>query len=83
MLSDEAVRALELLDDPVDQVECCMVSAHALSGGDAPAALRLPVTVGDQVMLLLLDSGSSHSFINKNFADSVLLHRQYQLHLFL
>lgn len=72
-LSDEAVRALELLDDQGAEAPaaCCMLSAHALSGTEAPAALRLPVMVGDQVMLLLLDSGSSHSFINKNFADSI------------
>jgi hypothetical protein len=55
------------LDEPGDQATCCMPSAHALSGQDALAALR----GGNQVMLLLLDSGSSHSFINKNFADSI------------
>jgi hypothetical protein len=68
LLSDDTVRALELLDAPEEAPACCMLSAHALAGTDSPAALRLPVTVGNQVMLLLLDSGSSHSFINKNFA---------------
>jgi hypothetical protein len=48
-----------------------MLSAHALTGQEAPAALKLPVTVGNQVMLLLVDSGSSHSFINKNFVESI------------
>lgn len=71
MLSDDAVRALELLDEPAAETECCMISAHALTGTDSPSTIRLPVQVGNQVMLLLLDSGSTHSFINKNFADSI------------
>jgi hypothetical protein len=71
MLSDETVHALELLDGPEPPVDCCMLSAHALSGTEAPAALRLPVTVGNQVMILLLDSGSSASFISQNFVDCV------------
>uniref|UniRef100_A0ACD6AU41 Uncharacterized protein n=1 Tax=Avena sativa TaxID=4498 RepID=A0ACD6AU41_AVESA len=74
MLSDEAVRALELLDEPEAPPQCCMISAHALSGTEASATIRLPVTVGDKVMLLLLDSGSSHSFINANFAQSIGAH---------
>ncbi|XP_071683315.1 uncharacterized protein [Lolium perenne] len=71
ILSDDAVRALELLDEPVAQADCYMISAHALTGTEAPAALRLPVTVGNQVMILLVDSGSSHSFINNNFVDNI------------
>lgn len=71
MLSIEAVRALELMDDPQVQPGCCMLSAHALSGTESPATIRVPVTVGDQMMLLLLDSGSTHSFINTNFAQSI------------
>nr|XP_051225897.1 uncharacterized protein LOC127343754 [Lolium perenne] len=71
ILSDDAVRALELLDEPVSQADCYMISTHALTGTEAPAALRLPVTVGNQVMILLVDSGSSHSFINRNFVDNI------------
>jgi hypothetical protein len=71
MLSDDAVRALELLDEPEAPVACCMLSAQALAGTDAPAAIRLPVRVGSHTMLLLLDSGSSHNFVNRNFADSI------------
>jgi hypothetical protein len=74
LLDDAAVEALEFLDEPVDPpapAMCCMLSAHALSSSDTPvSAFRLPVRVGNKTMLLLLDSGNSHSFINKNFADS-------------
>jgi hypothetical protein len=73
LLDDEAVHALELLDEPVAQstpAACCMLSAHAITGSEAPTAFRLPVRVGNKTMLLLLDSGSSHSFVNKIFADS-------------
>ena len=71
MLSEDVVCALELLDEPEDQPACCMLSAHALSGTETASTIRLTAQVGDQVMLLLLDSGSTHSFINKNFADSM------------
>jgi hypothetical protein len=73
LLDDEAVHALELLYEPVAQstpAACCMLSAHAITGSEAPTAFRLPVRVGNKTMLLLLDSGSSHSFVNKIFADS-------------
>jgi hypothetical protein len=48
-----------------------MFSAQAMAGTDSLAAIRLPVHVGNHTMLLLLDSGSSHSFVNRNFADSI------------
>ncbi|XBH95737.1 hypothetical protein VPH35_086252 [Triticum aestivum] len=39
LLSDDAIHALELLDEPVaaaPQPECCMLSAHALDDSDTP-----------------------------------------------
>jgi hypothetical protein len=64
LLNKEAVRALELLEEPEAQpaVQCCLLSAQALSGTENSACIRLQATVGDQMMLLLLDSGTSHSF---------------------
>lgn len=74
ILNEEAVYALGLLDDPIEpppQADLCMLSAQAVTGTESSIAFRLPVRVGNQTMLLLLDSGSSHSFINTNFAESV------------
>jgi hypothetical protein len=78
LLNEEAVRALELLDEPsqpeqpvVQEAACCMLSAHALAGTESPNALRLPARAADKAMLLLVDSGSSHSFINAQFVSNI------------
>nr|BAK02119.1 predicted protein [Hordeum vulgare subsp. vulgare] len=69
LLSDDTVHALQLLDTPAAQEpECCSLSPHALSGEEAPSTIRLRAQVGDQVMLFLIDSGSTHSFVSKAFA---------------
>ena len=67
VFSDDTVHALNLLDD-TSELQCCMLSAHALAGTEAVNTLRLRAVVGDQIMLLLVDSGSSHTFVNAEFA---------------
>lgn len=79
VLSDDTIHALQLLDDPgpaaqspapaADAPECCLLSSQALDGTDSTTTIRLRALVGNQVMLLLLDSGSTHSFVNKAFVD--------------
>lgn len=70
ILSDGTARALQLLDPPAGQEpECCSLSHHALSGEEAPSTIRLRAQVGDQVMLLLVDSGSTHSFVSESFVN--------------
>ncbi|XP_073360126.1 uncharacterized protein [Aegilops tauschii subsp. strangulata] len=72
ILSDDTVHALQLLDTPAAQEpECCSLSQHAVSGHEAPSTIRLRAQVGDQVMLLLVDSGSTHSFISEAFVAHV------------
>ena len=72
ILSDDTVHALQLLDPPVaNEHECCAISHHAVSGEEAPSTIRLRAQVGDQYMLLLVDSGSSHSFISDSFVQRV------------
>uniref|UniRef100_A0A453TCQ7 Uncharacterized protein n=1 Tax=Aegilops tauschii subsp. strangulata TaxID=200361 RepID=A0A453TCQ7_AEGTS len=73
ILSDDTVHALQLLDAPVAQEpECCSLSQHAISGEEGPATIRLRAQVGDQVMLLVVDSGSSHSFISETFTARIV-----------
>ena len=72
ILSDDTVHALQLLDEPaLPEPECCTLSQHAISGEDAPSTVRLRAQVGDQVMLLLVDSGSSHSFVSEAFIQHI------------
>lgn len=74
VLTDDAVHALELLEDPAPvqpAPECCLLSTHAVSGGESPHTICLRALVGNQVMLLLVDSGSTHSFISQAFEDRI------------
>lgn len=40
-----------------------------MTGDEAPSTIRLRAMVGDQVMLLLVDSGSTHSFVSETFVS--------------
>lgn len=49
----------------------CSISIHALTGSSAniPGVIQLQAFVEDKEILILVDSGSSASFINKHLAD--------------
>jgi hypothetical protein len=68
VLSDEAVLAMELLQETSVPTACCHLSLAAVAGTEAPNSMRIQAMVGDQVMILLVDSGSSHTFVTTNFA---------------
>ena len=72
ILTGDAVQALELLTEPTT-AECCQISAHAVLGADNTETIRIRALVGNQVMLALVDSGSSHSFVDENFAKRASL----------
>jgi hypothetical protein len=42
------------------------LSIHALAGIDSSDTIRLRAMVGNQIMLILIDSGSTGSFLNSN-----------------
>lgn len=69
VLSDDAVKALELLEETEAPAACCKLSIDALAGTAGEETIRLRALVGNQVMLLLIDSGSTHTFVTKNFAE--------------
>jgi hypothetical protein len=69
VLSDEAVLALDLLQEETVPEACCHISVAALAGSEAPKNMRIRATVGDQIMILLVDSGSSHTFVSKAFTE--------------
>ena len=43
------------------------LSLHALSAANTPDCIKLKALVQNKVMLLLVDSGSSHSFVSSKF----------------
>ena len=69
VLSDDAVHALELLEETSAPAVCCQLSVDALAGTEGEETIRLRALVGNQVMLLLIDSGSTHTFVTKSFAE--------------
>lgn len=69
VISDDAVLAMELLEETVEPVSCCQLSVDALAGTEGGETIRQRALVGNQVMLLLIDSGSTHTFVTKSFAE--------------
>jgi hypothetical protein len=67
VLSDEAIMALNLLEKTLAPTTCYHLSVHALAGTEALETLCLHALIGNQVMLLLIDYGITHSFVNKAF----------------
>jgi hypothetical protein len=61
----------EVLDDlaaeDVLHEEFCQLSLNALSTLDRADCIKLKTKVRDKVMLILVDSGSTHNFINSSF----------------
>jgi hypothetical protein len=63
-LSEEVLNMLELQD--LAEAQQLSLSIHALSGTDSGDTIRLRATVGNQVLLVLVDSGSTGSFLNSS-----------------
>lgn len=68
-LSDEVLDAVVGGED--EEEEDVHLSLNALSGADHPHTLRGRALVGNQVMLMLIDSGSSHSFVNAELVERI------------
>jgi hypothetical protein len=65
----------EITEDMLNQLavedvlaqDFCQLSLNALSSVETDNAMKLKALVKDKVVLTLLDSGSSHSFVSSNF----------------
>ena len=66
-LSDEVLTQLAVEDSLQEEFE--HLSLNALAGTAQREVLQLRSLVQNKVLLILLDSGSSHSFINQSFVD--------------
>lgn len=65
-LSDEVLNQIAIEDELQDQF--CQLSLNAISSSDNDC-IKLKTKGKDKVMLILVDSGSSHSFISSNFVQ--------------
>ena len=68
-LSDDVCHALELLQEPDEEQACCVLSVQALAGTEEVNTMRLRALVRNKVMLILIDSGSTGSFVNSAFVQ--------------
>jgi hypothetical protein len=66
-LSDEVLNAMEEPQFCALQGEASL-SLHALFGHPKTKAIQLRALVRNQVMVILVDSGSSHTFLNSSLA---------------
>ena len=58
------------LEDALSQ-DFCQLSLNALSGTDQGQAMKISALVGNKIMLILIDNGSSHSFISSDFHQTI------------
>ena len=68
-LTEEVLTQLAVEDSLQEEFE--QLSLNALAGTASGEVMRLRATVKNKVMLILLDSGSSHSFVNSSFLSIV------------
>ncbi|XP_047061585.1 uncharacterized protein LOC124668504 [Lolium rigidum] len=75
IFTEDTVQALELLEDTVvPQPEChLMFSQHAEAGSEGSTTMRFRTLVGNKVCLILVDSGSSTSFVSSEFVNRLNL----------
>jgi len=66
-LSDEVLN--DLAAEDVLQEDFGKLSLNALSGTDSVDCIKLKARVKDKTMLILVDSGSTHSFISSHFVQ--------------
>ena len=68
-LTDEVLKQLDMEDALAE--EFCTLSLNALAGTEHGEAMKLRSLVKNKVFLLLVDSGSSHSFVSSTFLQRV------------
>jgi hypothetical protein len=66
-LSDDVLN--DLATEDALHKQFCQLSLNALTTKDTISCLKFRARVKDKTMLILLDSGSSHSFVSQQFMD--------------
>lgn len=67
VLTDEVLQQLELEDEQGET--CCHVLFQALAGNAKGNSMRIRAIVGKQVMVMLIDSGSSTDFYQRTYGS--------------
>jgi hypothetical protein len=71
-LTEEVLQELAVED--VMAKEFCGLSINALAGTEEGEAMRMRALVQNKVMLILVDSGSSHTFVRSSFLTKLGIH---------
>lgn len=66
-ISEDALNEMAIEDLITEDL--CKLSLNALSGAEAMDSIKLKATVKNKTMLILVDTGSSHSFISSQFVQ--------------
>jgi hypothetical protein len=74
-LSDETLNQLSMEDALTGEMD--QLSLNALAGTEVGDSMRIRALVHNKVMLILVDSGSSHSFVSQSFVLQAGLHTTY------
>jgi hypothetical protein len=69
ILLDEMLEAME--HQPSDTELDCHISLYAISGAATNKAIHLRALVGNQVLSILVDSGSSNTFLNADMLQRI------------
>jgi hypothetical protein len=77
VLSDDVVLALDLLEETPIPAACCQLSLDAMAGTESGGTIRLRAMVGNQVMILLVDSGST---LHTHFCQQAFRHTSWLHH---
>ncbi|KAK1678256.1 hypothetical protein QYE76_039104 [Lolium multiflorum] len=64
ILTEEVLNILEMQD--ISMAEQLSLSMHAMAGTEGAETLRLRALVGNQALIILVDSGSSSSFVHSH-----------------
>jgi hypothetical protein len=50
-----------------------LISLHAIAGCNGPKTMRIKATIGKRVLVILIDSGSTHNFVDQQVAQALQL----------
>ena len=67
IISDAVLGALVIADTE----ECATISTTALSGASHPRTIQLRALVGNKVVLILVDSDGTHTFVDQSLLDKI------------
>ena len=69
VMEDEVLNQLETEDALAS--EFCQLSLNAIAGTEGQDCIKVRALVENQVMIILIDSGSSHSFVSNSLVTKI------------